>query len=271
MFINAVLCNSETWYGITKDERDKLENMDKILIRRILDGHSKTPTEALYLETGSIPLRFIIQARRLNFLKYILSRKDSEMLLKFFWAQNENELKNDWTRTVKDDLEEFDIFMTFEEIAETIKEKFKQLVKDACKQRALEYLKEEANKKKKMSQLKYHDLNLQNYFVNNNITEKAAKLLFITRINMLDLKINFASAERRILLEDEMVCSLCDSGEEEDLRHIFQCERHRIKIPEMSNTIVSCEDIYSSNLEKIKSASAILEKIVKKRELLKDS
>ena len=143
------------------------------------------------------------------------------MLSKFFWAQNENELKNDWTRTVKDDLEEFDIFMTFEEIAETSKEKFEQLVKDACKQRALEHLKEKAHKKKKMSNLKYHILNLQNYFINNNITEKAAKLLFKTRTNLLDLKVYFASAESRILLEDEMVCSHCDTGEEEDLRQFF--------------------------------------------------
>ena len=39
----------------------KLEMIDRILLRNILDAHSKTGVEWLYSETGKMPLRFLIQ------------------------------------------------------------------------------------------------------------------------------------------------------------------------------------------------------------------
>ena len=84
MLINVILYNSEAWHGVTNAQIAKLESVDKALLTSILEAHSKTPKEFLHLETGTIPLRWIIAQRRINYLKHILSRKDSELIKKVY-------------------------------------------------------------------------------------------------------------------------------------------------------------------------------------------
>ena len=67
LFINGILYNAEVWYGVTKTEIQKLEELDRLLLRRILKAPISTPKEALYLELGIIPLGIIIKARRINY------------------------------------------------------------------------------------------------------------------------------------------------------------------------------------------------------------
>ena len=59
--INGILFNSEVWYGLLQKHVEKLEKLDELLLRSLLDAHSKTAIEALYLETGKMPIRFLIQ------------------------------------------------------------------------------------------------------------------------------------------------------------------------------------------------------------------
>ena len=44
MFLNAILTNSEVWYGLTKSEIEQLESIDKMLLRRIFGVPNSTPT-----------------------------------------------------------------------------------------------------------------------------------------------------------------------------------------------------------------------------------
>ena len=60
MLINGILYNSEAWHGVTNAQIAKLESVDKALLISILEAHIKTPKEFLHLETGTIPLRWII-------------------------------------------------------------------------------------------------------------------------------------------------------------------------------------------------------------------
>ena len=103
-FINSILTNVEALYGLTKENIKILEEVDKILLRRILSSHSKCKIEAFYLELGILPINFIIIGRRLMFLYDILKRNNNELLSRFFMAQNLNPLKDDWCETVKEDM-----------------------------------------------------------------------------------------------------------------------------------------------------------------------
>ena len=100
LFISSVLCNSEAWYKITPEEREKLEQADENLLRRILECPSKTPKEMLYLELNCLPIRYIITSRRLNFLSAILKEDEDSLLFKFLQAQLRRPSKNDWWQTV---------------------------------------------------------------------------------------------------------------------------------------------------------------------------
>ena len=109
LFVNGFLTNLEVKYGLREKDLDDLENIDKILLRKILNAHSKTPIESLYLETGTLPLKTVLKSRRIMYLHHILRRKEGSLLLNFFRAQSEYPANNDWSETVKKDLKDFDI------------------------------------------------------------------------------------------------------------------------------------------------------------------
>ena len=98
MLINGILYNSEAWHGITNAHIAKLESVDEALLRSILQAHSKTPKEFLHLETGTIPLRWIVAQRRIHYMKHILKRNDEELIKKVFLAQQENPTRGDFVK-----------------------------------------------------------------------------------------------------------------------------------------------------------------------------
>ena len=114
--------------------------MDEARLRKILSAHSKTPLELLYLETGNIPIRFIIMARRLNFLWYILNEEEDSLIRTCLEAQLDRPSKGDWIRTVKENLHELKIDMDLQTIAGLGKEDFKDIIKKSVNQLSFDYL-----------------------------------------------------------------------------------------------------------------------------------
>ena len=68
----------------------KLESLDEALLRGLLKAHSKTPKEFLHLELGTIPLRWIMAQQRLNYMKHILSRDDTEIIKRVLFLTKRN-------------------------------------------------------------------------------------------------------------------------------------------------------------------------------------
>ena len=129
MLVNGILTNCDVWYGLTDTDVGHLEEVDRLLFRQVLGVPSSCPIEAFYLEMGCLPISVIIKSRRLNYLHYLVSRKENEMLYKFFSAQWKYPVKNDWTEQEKLDLEEFEISSNLEWIRSKSKLAFKKLVR----------------------------------------------------------------------------------------------------------------------------------------------
>ena len=125
MLLNGILTNSEVWNGLTETDYKELEVVDEYLIRGILKSHSKVAKESLYLETGLVPIRFIIKKRRLNYLRHILSRNENELISKVYFAQKRKSAKNDWAKTVDSDIEEIELNLNEKQIKLMKKTKFK--------------------------------------------------------------------------------------------------------------------------------------------------
>ena len=105
MLINGILYNSEAWQSISDDEFKQLDLIDNHILRKILGAHSKTSTSFLHLETGTIPIRFVIANRRLVFYYNIMSKPGSELIKRVFNAQKDNPTKGDWYHTIKSEFE----------------------------------------------------------------------------------------------------------------------------------------------------------------------
>ena len=253
IFINGILNNSEVWYGLTTTEINDFENLDIVLLRRILKSPTSTPKEAFYLELGLIPLGVVIKAKRINYLHNIVTRKESEMIFNFFKAQWNNPVRGDWTETVKTDLEDFSISINLEDIKKQSKEVFKKKVKAKAQEYSLNILLEKKETHSKMSNLQYFELKLQTYFHQEGLSIKQIQDVFRFRTRMIQVRENYKGQRGPYL------CPLCNDYPDNQI-HLFQCKKLNEKREE--NEIVDnlyTQDVTVENARKVS-------KILKERE-----
>ena len=165
MFINGILFNSEVWYGLSKAEISDLEDLDRNLLRRILNVPISTPKEALYLETGALPIGEIMKIRRIMYLRHLVTRDKNEMIYQFFMTQWINPTKGDWTETIKDDLKDYNISEDLDEIKKKSKSSTKHYLKKIGRERTLSHLLLQKGKHSKMNKFEYTELKIQEYFL----------------------------------------------------------------------------------------------------------
>ena len=218
LLVSSLLCNSEAWYNLTNSEVKLLESVDLMLLRKILNAPKSSPKEILYLELGCIPLKFIIQKRRLSFLHYILQEDPNSLIYRFFESQSKNNNQKDWTKTVTEDLIKLDLKLNYEEITNMKKSKFKNLVKNQVEVKALIFLNQLKSEHSKVRKLDYKMIKMRKYLMPNNedVTNEEKQLLFKLRCRLTETKTNFKG------LYDNYMCDLCDQ-EEETQEHLFRC------------------------------------------------
>ena len=127
MLVNGILFNSEAWHSTNSKDISVLEKVDEALLRGLLSAHSKTPIEALYLETNSVPLRYIIKNRRIMYLYNILQKEDDELVRRIYEAQKADPSPGDFSELVKEDLTDIELDITDIEIMRETKNKFSMI------------------------------------------------------------------------------------------------------------------------------------------------
>ena len=92
--VNGILFNTEAMFSIKEKHLSLLEESDKYLMRSLFDTEMCTPIEGYYIETSTIPFRFILQGRRVMYYWTILRKSESELVKQVFIAQQEFPDKN---------------------------------------------------------------------------------------------------------------------------------------------------------------------------------
>ena len=257
MLINGIMTNFEVWYGVSDAEISQLGKVDEYLLREIMDAHSKTAREFLYLETGTIPLRFLVMSRRLSYLHHLLTRNENELIHKFFKAQERCPIKDDWVTQIKEDREYLKLDMTNEEIASTKKSQFKKIIRKKIKEAAFAYLEEIKMSHTKVQNLKYDSLKMQEYLY--KFQTRDAQLLFKLRSRMLNVRSNF----RNFYKVQDVFCKLCNKDIEQTQAHLLDCETLINNCQDLYNDCdVEFEDIFEGPERQLKAAKlfqAVLE------------
>ena len=208
------------------------------------------------METGKIPLEFVIKTRRITYLHHLLTRDTGEMLYRVFEAQVENPVKNDWIIQVEDDLTSFDIPKDFDFIRSFKRLKFKEYVKEKAKYAAFEALLKLKENHSKVQKLSYSTLKLQDYLFDRQITVNQARIVFKSRTRMNRYYVNFKGKHNSMLT----YCPVCLDKETEDSQeHSLNCEN----IIQALDVRLKCEDIF---MKVTPNLAAGLEKIEKYRE-----
>ena len=101
--ISTMLASSEAWYNVSKEDIKKLEKIDKIYLKDMVQCSSQVNRELIYLELGVMPIKYILV--HLVYLQEILKQKhENTPLYRFFKAQLDYPKRGDWDTQVLNDL-----------------------------------------------------------------------------------------------------------------------------------------------------------------------
>ena len=147
-------------------------------------SHSKNPIPALYLETGQVPVRYILACRRILYLQTILQREDEELIKRVYLAQRTDTTEGDFCQLVDADMQLLDLKLSDTQITALGSFDLKKLVKLKARQAAFKYLMEVKDTKSKMDNISYVNSFLpQSYMM--TMTRDQASLMLALRTRTL--------------------------------------------------------------------------------------
>ena len=260
--ISGIMSCMEVMHNITKKQVRKLENIDEIYLRKLLRAPVTTAIEALYIETGKIPIGIILKMRRLLYWWNIVSQDSNSMLYKIYKGQCNNAVKGDWCLLLEEDKKEFGLeSVKDEELTTKFKNKlrFKTFIKKKAVKLASEYLGKLKEKHSKLDDLSFTKLEPATYLFDSRINKKQTQLLFKLRTRMYNVKANFPGNHLF-----NMICDLCKASTC-DQRHLMSCSVLKQEVAELKNTQIKYSHLFSS-IEKIVPAINLFSAIDKKRE-----
>ena len=216
MLLQVLLTNSETWLRLPQKDLEKLEGIDRTFLRRIFQVPNSTPIPFLYLETGCIPIRYVIKIRRIMYLHHILTRNAEALITRAFWAQVQQPAKGDWCLVVKEDMVEIGLgHLSFDNVRSMGKEPLQLLLKLKVREAAFTKLITDKEKCSKLKTLKYSSLDFQPYLSSESkITIKMKRLLFRWRSHTINVKQNWGMKDAK--------CPLCKEADDTQY-HLLRC------------------------------------------------
>ena len=267
MFLNGILFNSEAWQGITDDEVEMLEKVDEALLRGILNGHSKLPLEALFLETGSIRIRDILKSRRLCYLKTILQRDDEELVKEIYNAQKTDPIDGDFVILVDKDSKDISLGMAEDSIITTKDDKYKNIVKTKVKTAAFKSLLDVKTSHSKMDELTYEKLQLSQYLKSPLFNSESMQMLLALRTRTVrGIKNDFRG------MYPDVGCPL-GCTETDTLSHVlsFTVLQANMDSTSLATSTVQYRDIFSTDIVKQKQVTEAYIQLLKIREEMVNS
>ena len=169
---------------------------------------------------------------------------------------------------MKNDLDDFQIKLSFNEIKSMKKENFKKAVKEACKRYVFQKLLKLKEGHKKGSKIKYKKLEIQKYLLSDKISVKEAKLLFKIRTEMLDVRQNFKNkyidkSKNDDYNEKLLSCPLCELHID-NAKNILKCSV--LDNNNNDNDNDNFDDLYSEDMDKVSSMIKKFNKLWRQRQ-----
>ena len=96
----SLLYDCEAYVNLNEKEYRLIESTEEYCLLKFLDSGSQCPRSILCLEFGQIPASFQIKKLMLNYLQYLLQEDKNTLMSKFFNAQCQNPIKNDWVSNI---------------------------------------------------------------------------------------------------------------------------------------------------------------------------
>ena len=231
------------------------ELVDKSLLRSLFNSHSKTSSAFLHLETATIPIRYIIASRRINYLHNILTRNENEVVSRVYFAQKAKPLQGDFVKLVESDLQLINLQYNESFFKSMSKNKFKKFIKLKIRNAAFQYLNNERDKKEKVKHIVYKKFKIQNYLKSASFSNFEIEILSKLRSRNINVKDNFKSKFTHNNVTN-LECSIDNCFENENQQHLLKCRPVIEKMDKMYSSDISYNHIFS-NCKKQKKVTEI--------------
>ena len=241
------------------DKLAKIFYQNHHLMRTILDASLKIAIEFLFLETGALPVKYVITSRRLNYLKHIHMLEDHELVRRIYQAQRDDPRKGDWWEAAKNDLETFDI--DEDKLKQLNKKQAKKYIKEQIYVKAFTDLKLLKANHSKVKHIKYEKFETQEYLKSPKYTFKEASTLLALRSRT----VNNIKANTRLFSQNDLLCPLC-LKDEDTQEHCLNCP----KLIRQNENHLEYNDIFSSNESVQHEIANQFVNILERRQLLQD-
>ena len=173
-----MLFNSEAWSNVSDRDMERLELVDTSALKHLVAGHAKSNKVFYYLEFGVLMIRHVVMMRRLIYHHHIINRDNDEVIKKIYQKQEESPCKGDWALLIKKDFEFIGEQINQNFILNTSKKDYSKFIRNKVQSAAFEsYLQLKGVSKKKMKDLKYDKLMIQNYLVSDQLSLEDKYLL----------------------------------------------------------------------------------------------
>ena len=258
LLLNGTLFNSEAWHDLKNSQVEALAKVDEALLRGLTASHAKIPIPALYLETGQVPVRYILACRRILYLQTILHRSDEELIKKVYLAQRADTTEGDFCQLVDADMDLLNLQLTDVQIGSLSSWELKKLVKLKANQAAFQYLIEVKETKSKMSNITYlSSFTAQDYML--NMTREQASLMLALRTRTLrGIRTDFGD------MYPSKECPLPGCQDVDTIPHLLTCPVLQAAVLG-EETPVHYEDVFSNSQETQNSAILRFSQLVKAR------
>ena len=259
LLLNGTLFNSEAWHGLKKGQIEAFEKIDEALIKGLLACHAKIPLPALYLETGQVPVRYILACRRILYLQTILHRSDEELIKRVYLAQRADTTDGDFCQLVDDDMRLLDLQLTDIQIGSISSFDLKKLVKVKARQASFKYLMDIKETKTKMDNISYMNSFLPQSYLLSMTREQSSLMVALRTRTLRGIRSDFGN------MYVDKQCPLPGCQEPDSISHLLVCSVLQPAVP-AGASVVQYGDVFSPFQEKQNTAVFSFSQLVNARE-----
>ena len=216
IFIQTLLYGARAWSNVTGENMKKLSAIQLQFLKKILQVPRSTCNSVTYLELGVLPIIYEIHSRKLNFLHHILNRSGEDPVLLSYREQLKYTHAKNWGNESEELIRMYQLPTEESEIKKMTKEEWKATVKEAIRQKAVDELRRNRDRKSKAAGFEEEDrLITKGYLYYLNYEH--ARILFRIRCKNWDIK------EWQDFKYPDQLCRLCRDGDTlETLDHVLR-------------------------------------------------
>jgi len=243
--IPTITYGSESW-DPTQKELDEVQKIMNTSLKTLMNLPKGTPTIPLLKETGFLPIKHIINTKRI-LQAHRIEAKTGKSLIK----ENTRKEQSIWMKKTLDLMKEYKIP---EEVLQHSKEASKTEIRKAVEAKWAEEISQEAEQKTKVKhweQMTSPNNTMKRPMYMEKLSRKECRAILTTRTSMFPAKMNFKNGN------ENLQCRYCGVANETQQHLIEEC----LKAPR-PNKNIKYKDIFTDNqLEKLKTAAETLNQL----------